>query len=399
MAKNRIFYLCIALTCVLFYIFYPDYLSFLLLLLVPAVPLALLAPTLLAARKIAASCEVQPAAVFKGEKIQAVLSVRNTSFLPIARGRVDLVCSSSLGGMDKRERLSFPIPARDTVRISWEVSSRYCGRLTVRFQSICLYDPLGLICIRRKLEQTQQVPVLPRLLSSDIRIVNQIERISESDQFSTRKPGNDSSETFGIREYREGDSLRAVHWKLSSKLEKLLVREFSTPVDSAVALLVELNSAGGGLLSPVLADAVLEAAAALASFLAEHEKPFELGWFRAQDERFLKESVLTEHDLQAALPQLLACSPYNGAHVLRSHCFEPESPRYSQMIYLTAHLQMDSLAEYARQPHRAQTTILYAHMPNFPLNAEVENQFRTMGLRLVQFTPDSIAEDLEGLPI
>ena len=37
----------------------------------------------------------------------------------------------------------------------------------------------------------------------------------ESDSYSTIKGGDDPSEVFAIREYREGDRLQRIHWKLS----------------------------------------------------------------------------------------------------------------------------------------------------------------------------------------
>ncbi|MFR5863988.1 MAG: DUF58 domain-containing protein [Acutalibacteraceae bacterium] len=39
------------------------------------------------------------------------------------------------------------------------------------------------------------------------------------------KPGGGFAEEHDIREYRAGDPLNAVHWKLSAKLDELLIRE------------------------------------------------------------------------------------------------------------------------------------------------------------------------------
>ena len=39
------------------------------------------------------------------------------------------------------------------------------------------------------------------------------------------KPGGGFSENHDLREYRPGDSLRLIHWKLASKTKKLIYRE------------------------------------------------------------------------------------------------------------------------------------------------------------------------------
>ena len=39
----------------------------------------------------------------------------------------------------------------------------------------------------------------------------------ESFKYSKDRPGDDPGETYDIREYRSGDSIRQIHWKLSGK--------------------------------------------------------------------------------------------------------------------------------------------------------------------------------------
>ena len=53
--------------------------------------------------------------------------------------------------------------------------------------------------------------------------------------------GEDVSETFDLREYQKGDSIRTVHWKLSGKTDDLLVREFSRPANYNTILLFEFH--------------------------------------------------------------------------------------------------------------------------------------------------------------
>ena len=39
--------------------------------------------------------------------------------------------------------------------------------------------------------------------------------------------------------YQEGDSIRQIHWKLTGKLDKMMIRQRSFPVDDTVLILAE----------------------------------------------------------------------------------------------------------------------------------------------------------------
>lgn len=60
------------------------------------------------------------------------------------------------------------------------------------------------------------------------------------------RKGNDHSEMFEIREYLPGDDVRAMHWKLSSKMDKLFLRQASAPAHEYIALMPDLGLTRNG---------------------------------------------------------------------------------------------------------------------------------------------------------
>ena len=54
------------------------------------------------------------------------------------------------------------------------------------------------------------------------------------------RKGNDKTEIFDLRDYEKGDDRRSIHWKLSSKLNKTVVREFSRPNNYKTMILCDL---------------------------------------------------------------------------------------------------------------------------------------------------------------
>ena len=48
--------------------------------------------------------------------------------------------------------------------------------------------------------------------------------------------GDDPSEIYQVREYRERDSLKDIHWKLSAREEELMVKERGFPLGCVVLI-------------------------------------------------------------------------------------------------------------------------------------------------------------------
>ncbi|MFQ9394507.1 MAG: DUF58 domain-containing protein [Lachnospiraceae bacterium] len=55
------------------------------------------------------------------------------------------------------------------------------------------------------------------------------QHMPDSDEYATDRKGEDVSEIYAIREYRPGDSMKAIHWKLSARTKHWMVKEFSFP--------------------------------------------------------------------------------------------------------------------------------------------------------------------------
>lgn len=65
--------------------------------------------------------------------------------------------------------------------------------------------------------------------------------------FDRYRKGQDLSEVFELRDYRGGDSMRAVHWKLTARFDELMVREPSHPADFDLAVVFGIHGRDAGL--------------------------------------------------------------------------------------------------------------------------------------------------------
>ena len=121
------------------------------------------------------------------------------------------------------------------------VSKEQCGEIMVRCQEAYVYDLLGLFRVPIKSFGEMTTIIYPQKVQMHVEMSKDIYgRPREEGQIQNRK-GNDPSEMFDIREYVPGDDIRAVHWKLSSKTDTLILREASDPSHYNLAVLIDLG--------------------------------------------------------------------------------------------------------------------------------------------------------------
>ena len=125
--------------------------------------------------------------------------------------------------------------------------------------------PLGLFTCRLRFALPHEILVLPRLGT-----IGRIERagaIARGDSGHGSAGRGDEQEIYGIRAWRDGEGLRSVHWKLSARRGRLLVREFRSeprlPVHVVLATSIHEDTRGN--------RHAFEDAVSLAATLVEHQ--------------------------------------------------------------------------------------------------------------------------------
>lgn len=210
------------------------------MLFVLILPVVLFLLSLLASRKLSVELASEESSVIREQDATVFLRIKNASHLPLSRVKIKLTIENQL--LHDKQEVVFMVPARELHQdsITWRFTSKYSGMVHLSIKKIVSFDYFGLFAFSKPSDQAIHLFFLPitHFLASPLNIQSDFQM--ESDVYSSSKPGDDSSETFGIREYRPGDSPRAIHWKLSSKLDQVLIRESSLPLNSAYFILVEL---------------------------------------------------------------------------------------------------------------------------------------------------------------
>ncbi len=215
-------YLTALLSCLVFYWAYQEWVSWIALqavLWLPLLSLAVSLPAMLCFRAAVSGPGALPAQV-PGE---AWLLGQDRLPVPPFRGRLRLTRLTT-GEQWKRRGVC-------------DLPTEHCGGILVSPERVWVYDYLGLIGIPARKKESRQIIVRPKAAT--------MQPPAELDRFLARswrpKPGGGYAENHELRLYRPGDSLNQVHWKLTAKTGKLIIREPMQPDRGLMLLTMNLR--------------------------------------------------------------------------------------------------------------------------------------------------------------
>lgn len=182
--------------------------------------------------KITLTYDVERTMLYKGEKAVLKIILKNDSILPVPAVKVSLIVSQALESEEKYESRVVSIPPRSETIIEMRYKAKIWGVCRTGVESTVLYDFMGFLNFRLDCEKAvcelkifpnipeiQYDSLLLRSIVDTAKFVDDSEETHESTVNSfAGMPG------YVYREYMEGDPIRRINWKLSSKRYKYMVR-------------------------------------------------------------------------------------------------------------------------------------------------------------------------------
>ena len=162
------------------------------------------------------------------------------------------------------------------------------------------------------------------------------------DEYETStQTGNVSSNVTDLREYRPGDRLQKIHWKLSAKIDKLMVKENEASASHQFYVLLELYRNEG---HPEYLDQAVTYAYGVAKELLEHRENFFFGFYSGLRQEFISYQVRDDGDLMQALREAYYEKPYDTAD-LALHMYMDSGMQKGTLIQITHEGVMDEASE------------------------------------------------------
>lgn len=335
MLKQRLIYLAVLLGALMFYFCFWDYIAFAALVLVLVLPIVSGLLLLISGFWVRAQLDSPVSAAFRGHPASLRLAVENRGFLAVPSVRAFLTMKNEFSGESVREHFLFPVDSRNVTSLELNVCSEHCGVVHVTLEKLWLYDLLGIFRISRKSGSHAEIALLPEVFSIEGEVGSVSSDGGESQSYSTRRRGDDHAQIFDMHSYREGDRFKDIHWKLSARLDELMVKEYSLPIANTVCIVWDL---AGTLMDSAQVDVLSGACASLSEWLCLRGASHTVEWYSPKTGTV--ESVVMEpHSEQGdLLPRIYQSGLPESPCMLTDLLARPGVLPFSSVIYLTARL-------------------------------------------------------------
>lgn len=289
MLRNWLVYLLGLAGALVFHIYYFGWYSWFVLVLAVALPWFSLLVSLLAMLRTRLRMDA-PALLTRNEAAYVTLRAGN-GFLPQPLCRFRLTITAVMTGERRSLRQSTQSQG------SWYVplDTAHAGAYLCQVEKARVYDYLGLFRLPVRAPAPVETVIRP--------VPREPARLPNLRHFLVRqlkpKPGGGFSEEHELRDYRPGDSMREIHWKLSVKTDRTIVREAQEPVRGLTLLTFDLRG------TPDRVDATLEELLWLSQWLLDHDTPHQILWIDPTDCETATAPIEAPADLEALLSRLL----------------------------------------------------------------------------------------------
>lgn len=215
-------------------------------------------------------------------RVQIKNSSYGVSMACTLRGKVENLFLGTSGEIS----LDMPISMKGTEYFDLPLASEYCGLIRVQIEQIEYIDLLGLVSVCLDMPAMGETVILPKEQEGTMEQRSSFQAgISEAEESLAK--GYDFAEVTDMREYRQGDLIKDIHWKLSAKKEELMVKERTSVAQSQVILLLDLSGDGAAITE------IMRLAYGLTKAFLREYVPVRLLWWDEQQYDF-QEVLITE---------------------------------------------------------------------------------------------------------
>lgn len=345
MKKEQLLYCLVFAVLFGLLIFIPDKYIFFSLMFWTGLAMAGLLSMVLSGKSISIDV-LLPAQAEKNEEIFFKISGRGRI---LGRVRLSLEIENSISKekVVLTETMGFGIRGKGSREIV--LQDKWAGCVTVKVKALKKEDLFSIFAFNISGEGEGIVYIMPKHHRRSIDKEALLSYDMESYLYSRDRKGEDSSETFDLRSYRQGDSPKAIHWKLTGKLRELIVREYGLPVDDKLLIIWNNRIKNENLTDLHSRDGVFEDLFSLSAVLLETRLSHSTGWYDRSSKSFKISEIRDEDSLISAVTDMMksGCIVSEISSVQR-YIEGAEGSRFAGYIYITYddREDIDGLEEY-----------------------------------------------------
>lgn len=339
MLKNRIIYALWLASVTLLFLLVNNIGTLSILVLSVALPMIFIILAKLCSYKIKTSLDTDSECK-KDKDAIGHLIIFNTGILPVWNFMCNIECKNLLSGKNKCITVSSGISSKCKKDIDFNISSKYAGKIEVSVKSVCVSDLFGIVRFKIKEQYNNKkiIKIPPEIFKSEICLSDIPFSNDDSELYSMEKAGNDPSETFLIREYASGDSIKNIHWKMSQKVDKIMVRELGLPTINDVLVLFDMSYLNTGN-KPVskAVDILTDIFSSVCNELSENGINFTVMFKNSINGSLETSEINTLQDSELITDRVLSNTfKLSDITIAEDFCNEPYKRNYQHIILITA---------------------------------------------------------------
>lgn len=346
MAAYRFAYLSLLVLAGVFSQAYAGPLSsviFITLLILPAISFIL---TLTAKLAFKLTFDGSPVTIQKGETLKLQVFVKNRFIVPCSCVYITAFMPNLNGNNEARLNFSMGAAQKRVLNLTYDTQFR--GEYEFTLDKAYFYDIFKIFKFKKKLKEKKSVLVTPKIHN----IYGGEELPSENEEESAVQSFDYSGgERSFVRKYKDGDEIKRIHWKLSSKQEDYMVWQTVKNGLPKIYIVCDLTKpALDEIRGTELTDCILEAALALCLFNLKNDRLSILSYYdfeKAISQRF---SVSDLNHIYSASEEIARVKSYIGEHGFAEEARKPfmEGDGESVIVLIT-HRGDDELAKLAEE--------------------------------------------------
>lgn len=307
MLKNRVIYALVLLGLFLFYIFCDAYVPLVAIVLLIVLTIVSGVMALVSSRKLNVTLEKERCSSdLKERAVSFCALIKNKSRIPAPVVRFEMAFGDLSEDAENVRYVRASAGAGEKKYVWISLSVPYAAYVQAKIRKVRVCDSFGVFSFRVKCDCSAEVLITPSSKGSEHDYFLKTRTATDSDFYSDTQKGDDRSQVFEVREYRDGDDMRRVHWRLSSKLDTLMVKEYSRPLEERCIVLIEAPVKGEPEEIKKCADRILAEFISLSSRLLEREQLFSVYVYSTQTRGFILIDVNEHSDISAALKAYLS---------------------------------------------------------------------------------------------
>ena len=214
MLKTWFLYSISLIAAFIFFLFYKMWLSWYILIALLTIPVFALIVTIAASLTVKFSV-VNPAVTVKGKPAFIKLSIEGIASA-FSFYKVKMITTDHMAGT--QEKKVIVICDNGVTKIPLETN--HCGAYSYKLSKLKVYDLLGFFHFDQNINKDIELLVKP-----SPEMPGYMPDMYGFKAKNLRKSSKPNSEIYDIRDYQLGDPVKTIHWKMSAKKDKYLVKE------------------------------------------------------------------------------------------------------------------------------------------------------------------------------